>query len=46
MENLDGAMIDATTTQAGQVAGTYVRYYSAPLHGLLSNSEKLILYFY
>jgi len=42
MENLDGCMIDATTTQAGQVAGTYVRFYSAPLHGLLSNSEKLV----
>jgi len=36
MENLDGAMIDATS------AGTKNRFYSAPLHGLLSNSEKLV----
>ena len=36
IENLDGAVIDGTT------AGTYTRFYSAPLTGLLSGSEKLI----
>ena len=36
IENLDGAVIDGTT------AGTYTRFYSAPLNGLLSGSEKLI----
>ena len=36
IENLDGALIDATT------AGSFSRYYSAPLFGLLSGSEKLI----
>ena len=36
IENLDGAVIDGTT------AGTYTRFYSAPLNGLLAGSEKLI----
>ena len=36
IENLDGACIDATT------AGTFVRWYSAPLIGLLAGSEKLV----
>jgi hypothetical protein len=46
MENLDGGTIDATTVQVingvNQTAGTFVRYYSAPLIGLLAGSEKLI----
>jgi hypothetical protein len=36
IENLDGALIDGTAI------GTNIRWYSAPLHGLLAGSEKLI----